>query len=59
MPLPSYMKDSVKALDSVIKTSTNPYVVGIGGVISTLVEVTSLIRSIYLASDELDHLLGT
>ena len=39
MPLPSYLKDSAALLDNAIKTNKNPYVVGVGGIISTLVEV--------------------
>ena len=39
MPLPSYLKDSAAALENVINSAKNPYVVGIGGVISTLVKV--------------------
>lgn len=39
MPLPSYLKDSATVLDHVIKTAKNPYVVGVGGVISIIVEV--------------------
>ena len=39
MPLPSYLKDSAAVLDNIIKTAKNPYVLGIGGVISVLVEV--------------------
>ena len=39
MPLPLHLKDSAAVLDNVLKTVKNTYVVGIGGVISVLVEV--------------------
>ena len=39
MPLPSYLKDSAAVLDNVTKITNNPYVVGIGGVISNLIKV--------------------
>ena len=39
MPLPSYLIDSAAVLNHMLKTTTNPYVLGIGGVISILVEV--------------------
>ena len=44
MPIPAYIKESATVLDNVIKTTTNPYLTGIGGVISILVEVNTLIR---------------
>ena len=40
MPIPTYLKDAAAVLDNVIKTTTNPYLLGIGRVISNLVEVT-------------------
>ena len=43
MPLPSYLKESAAVVDHVIKTTKNPYVTGLGGVISVLVEVSSLL----------------
>ena len=42
MPLPSYLKDAAAALDNVMTSANNPYVLTIGGVISTLTEVLHL-----------------
>src|ERR1700761_1825773 len=39
--LPSHLKDSVTVLRNVIQTTNNPYVLGLGEVISTLVQVNS------------------
>ena len=39
MPLSPYLKNSAAVLDNVIKTMKDPYIVGIGGLISVMVEV--------------------
>ena len=44
MPVPSHIKELAEVLDNVIKTTANPYLLGIGGVISSLVEVNTHIQ---------------
>ena len=56
MPIPAYIKESATVLDNVIKTTTNPYLLGIGGVVSSLVEVISYIQVLNMANLHMDLL---
>ena len=44
MPIPSFIKELVAVLDNIIKTTTNPCLLGIKGVISNLVKVSAGIQ---------------